>query len=268
MPLYRLISAPKSLSSKVGSWLLQARNRFDLESVADMRIAHVGRAAVGRPAISGGRAHVKVNKPIFNCDTKSIADAIKIIGALERVNVAGADADDCEEQAVLITQSDGQSMVLQCRLKTRHPDRYRHLLITCGNFHAFGHFMFGGHEAFFDCYTGFFVRVLGKTKVPKLIPDFENDAYTHVLAHLVEVTVGTLTYFLHDVTDPPPELFVSDPVLYATMLKAAGGVVAFRYLQYVGIPVLHWLRAGRESNGSLARGCTSPPSACQAHLQR
>ena len=138
---------------------------------------------------------------------------------------------------------------VQCRLKKRHPDRYRSVLIAGGNFHAFGHFMFGGHEAFFDCYTGIFARVLHKTKVPKLIPDFENDAYTHVLAHHLEVTIGNFTFFLHDVTDPPPQLFVSDPVLYVTMIKSAGGLVAYRYLQYAGVPVLNWLRAGRTSDG-------------------
>lgn len=124
---------------------------------------------MGRPNISRGRAHIVVNQPIFNCDTKPIADGIRIIGSLEKVN-AGADADNCSEAAVLITQSDGQSMVeVQCRLKKRHPDRYHHVLITCGNFHEFGHLMFGAHKAFFDCYTGLFVLILGKTKVPKLI---------------------------------------------------------------------------------------------------
>ena len=212
-----------SLMKETGSWLLQARDRFGLPSVSAMKVAHVGRAAMGRPNVIAGRSYIKVNKPILNCDTKSISDGIRIYGRLEEASADDAD-EDPDAPVALICQSDGQSMILTCRLKKRHPERYRHVVIAGGNFHAFGHFMFGGHEAFFDCYTGYWAVYLGKDKVPKLIPDFENDAYVHTLAHLAEIAIGTLTFFVSDVTNPPSYLFVTNPMLYDTMLKSAGGL--------------------------------------------
>ena len=85
--------------------------------------------------------------------------------------------------------------------------------------------------------------------MPKLYPDFENDAYVHILAHLSEIAIGTLTFIVADVTNPPAHLFATNLMLYDTMLKSSGGIVAFRFLQYAGVPALHWLRAGRENDG-------------------
>jgi hypothetical protein len=94
-------------------------------------------------------------------------------------------------------------------VKKRYPERFKKILILCGNFHQFGHFMFGGHESFYDCYEGYFCRVLHKEKVPKLIPNFENDSYTHVLTLELQITIGALTFFLSDVKNPPPQMLLS-----------------------------------------------------------
>ena len=123
------------------------------------------------------------------------------------------------------------------------------MLILSGNFHAFGHFLFAGQESYHDCYTRSHARVLHREKVPKHIPDFQMDSFRHILAHTLEVTIGTYTYFLRDVVQPPPNMLLSDPMLYDASLAAAGGKVAFKYLLQVGIPALHWLRAGRKSDG-------------------
>ena len=225
---------------ETGGWIDQVRQRCSLSRLGSMNVAQIARAAIGRPNVDGGRSHFRFNAPILNCDTKSHADAVRIVKSFEDL------APDAE---VLICLGDGQSMLQMARLKRKFPDRYRHILIACGNFHAFGHFMFGGHESFFDCFKGYFARLLHKEKVPKLIPDFENDSYMHILEFDLPLAIGTLAYFVSDVMQPPPELFISDPVLYLSLLNHAGGIVSFRFLQNVGVPVLHWLRSGRKSDG-------------------
>ena len=212
-----------------------------------MSLAQIARGLIGRPDVGSCPAAFRFGKPILDCDTKSHADGARIFKALEDAGLL--DDSSPEELVVLMCLGDGQSMLQAARLKRKDPDRYRHILILCGNFHAFGHFMFAGHESYFDCFTGFFVVLLHKDKVPKLIPNFENDSYKHVLEFLLPLAIGTRAFFQRNVTQPPPELLVSDPMLYLSMLESSGGVVAFRFCQYVGDPVLHWLRAGRKSDG-------------------
>jgi hypothetical protein len=87
------------------------------------------------------------------------------------------------------------------------------------------------------------------TSLPRVIPDLEGANYVHALTHHLSIAIGTYTYFLHDVTDPDPGLLLTHPILYESQIKCAGGKVAFKYLQHVGVPVLHFLRAGRSSDG-------------------
>ena len=56
-----------------------------------------------------------------------------------------------------------------------------------------------------------------KGKVPKHVPNFNGDAYLHVTTHMREDLVGTLSYFLLDVEDPPPELLL-DVVVHAVIV--------------------------------------------------
>ena len=230
------------LMKETGGWIQATSNKFGFASASDMMTAHMARALIGRPKVAGGRAYVTINPPILDCDTKSLPDGIKIVNFLENLTP--------EEQALVMgVLSDGQSMMTLCYLKRHYPERYRHVLIICGCFHAFGHFMFGGHESYFDCFTGYFAAKLHKEKVPKVIMNFENDSYMHVLAHLCELTIGGLTYIIHDCKNPPPELFLSNPAMYESVIRHAGGTVLFKYLQNVGIPTLHYLCAGRKADG-------------------
>ena len=112
--------------------------------------------------------------------------------------------------------------------------------------------MFGGHESFYECYSGYWARKLQKQKVPRFIKDFEGDSYKHILCHMLEVTVGTMTFFTCDVTNPPPDLLASQPAIYLSQVRSSGGLVAFKFTEYVGNPVLHWLRSGRTSDGDKA----------------
>ena len=229
---------------EAGQWILNTSRKFGFVDISEMQTAHMARATIGRPKVNGGRAHVIIKRPILNCDTKALKDGIRIIESFERVSTE-------EELVVLGTISDGQSMLLQMYMKRRWPERYRHVLIIGGQFHCFGHFMFAGQEAYHDCFTGYFATKLHKDKVPKMIPNFENDSYMHVLAHHLEITIGSLTFLIHDVKDPPPELFISNPAMYESLIRKAGGMVIFKYLQNVGIPELHWLLAGRKADGQI-----------------
>ena len=134
-------------------------------------------------------------------------------------------------------------------VKRHHPERYRHILIACGNFHAFGHFIFAVHQTFFDSYMGYWCKVLHREKVPKFIMSLQDDAYRHALSLHLEATIGTDAYFLLDVEHPPADMYLSNPMLYDSMIESAGGKTAFKYILHGGNPILHWLRAGRESDG-------------------
>ena len=246
----RVKASTYAMMKDVGSWLQQASRRFGVD-ISAMKVAHVARAAIGRPNVQGGRAYLHVNAPIINCNTKSYSDMIRICHFHEQLRVDSSALPKWSVPPVMIMLGDGQSMLRMKDLKKSHPDRYRHVLVASGNFHVFGHFMFGCHESWHDCFTGFWATLLHKSRVPKHIPDFDDDGYRHILAHHVECTVGTLTYLLHDVEDPPPSLLLTDPLLYELSIKHAGGLVAFKYLQYVGIPVLEFLRAGRTSDGGM-----------------
>ena len=228
----------------VGGWIRQARERFSLDGWSELRTAIVARALLGRPNVCSSRAYLRVNKPILNCDTKSIEDGVRIVNFLEQL-----DSPLGHRPEVLMCMGDGQSVLLLSYLKRRFPERYRHVLICCGNFHAFGHFLFGGQQSFHDCYTGFWAKKLGREKVPKFIASFEQDSYMHVLALLSEITIGTYTYFMADVTFPPPLLLLDHPDSYYELLENAGAKVAFKFLQFVGVPLLHWVQAGREADG-------------------
>ena len=55
---------------------------------------------------------------------------------------------------------------------------------------------------------------LGARPNAEYIPDMSDDAFRHILAFDLELTVGILIYLTQDVLNPPPEMLFSDPVLY------------------------------------------------------
>jgi hypothetical protein len=90
---------------------------------------------------------------------------------------------------------------------------------------------------------------LNKTKVPKHIPNLENDAYLHVTSLEREDYVGTLSYFLLDVTKPPPELLLDDAQAYRAQLRSASGIAAFDSMMWAGAPLCQWQLAMRSEDG-------------------
>lgn len=63
------------------------------------------------------------------------------------------------------------------------------------------------------------------------------------------VTCGVYCFLISDVRDPPPELFLRNPVAYQTQVHNASAVVLLEFLRHVGIPTLQWQKAARDGNG-------------------
>jgi hypothetical protein len=68
--------------------------------------------------------------------------------------------------------------------------------------------------------------------VPKHVESFEKDSYLHVMTHMKEDYLGTLSYFLLDVKNPAPELLLDDPEAYAAEIRHHGGLVAFNSVAF------------------------------------
>ena len=133
-----------TLMEETGTWVTQVMARSGTQLCSGLNVALVARALVGRPNVHGGRTPIAVHQPLLNCDTKARKDTIRISTNLEEL----AGADD-----VIGAMSDGQSMLEMARLKKEDPARWKMLLIICGCFHQFGHFLFAGQEGYFECIT-------------------------------------------------------------------------------------------------------------------
>ena len=157
-----------SLFKETGTWVWAVVDQFELKDLGDLTVASMARAAVGRPKIMGGKTPMRINPPILDCDTKKHEDTKKIVEFMELLEQRG----DGEEILLILGLGDGQSMIGLMRLKRMFPERYRHVAIVAGNFHCFGHFMFGGQQTFHDPFTAHMAHLLQKEKVPKHIPDF------------------------------------------------------------------------------------------------
>ena len=129
---------------ETGTWVTQVMSRSGRSSCSGLNVALVARALVGRPNIHGGRTPISICAPLLNCDTKARKDTIRISTNLEELS---------EDKDVIGAMSDGQSMLEMARLKKEGPERWKMLLIICGCFHQFGHFLFSGQEAYFEAIT-------------------------------------------------------------------------------------------------------------------
>ena len=168
-------------------------------------------------------------------------------------------------------------------LKRASAHAYGDVVIANGNFHTSGHFAFAVNEGFHDSKFGCSKSLLHINKVPKHIENFENDTYAapitiippppslklrysypfpppflclarrykHATTFLRADAIGTLTYFLQNVVNPPPELLLDNPEHYGQLLVSEGGIAAFQSLKYAGIPLLMYIRAGRANDGKL-----------------
>ena len=63
------------------------------------------------------------------------------------------------------------------------------------------------------------------------------------------MTAGIYCFFIMDVQEPPPALFLRNPDAYLRQLQNASAIVLFMFLRHVGIPAIQWQRAARDGEG-------------------
>ena len=275
-----LILNPERVKRKLQDWLTQSlgfvkqairRNR--LTDPRQLSLALIARSQAGRPNVAcGGRTSFDLLKPMLDTDTKSHEDALKINDYSIKNCKPGDPAAEQLAQGLpglpralsdrmwlrlaakmkcraRILRGDGQSVVTMANEKKENPEVLGDVVIANGGFHTSGHFAFAGNEGFHDCKFGRSKDILGFEKVPKHIPNFENDSYKHSLNFLRIDYIGTLAYFLLDVESPIPELLLDDPEQYLSLINVGGGVAAFESMRYVGAPISQYILAARSADG-------------------
>ena len=80
------------------------------------------------------------------------------------------------------------------------------------------------------------------------IKSLDCNATKHTQEALTAVTVAIFVFFTTKVTSPPPELFLSDPIVYFSRIENASGIVLAEFLRHSGLPHLFWQpgTSGRE----------------------
>ena len=195
-----------------------------------------------RPAVDpGGPTHLNFLPVLPRTDTKSYRDMISIIAHLEH---------HLGKSFVLVVMGDGQTVLRLRDLKKKFGSLYKHVLIANGNFHSFSHFLFAAHEMFFDAFTCWAARLLGKTRLfVKVLKDLENNNYYHVLELFLPLTSAIYVYLVKHVTHPPAHLFLTHPEAYLRQVGSAGGIVLLQFVLWAGAPTLRWHHTGRAGDG-------------------
>ena len=167
-------------------------------------------ALLGRPKVNcGGPSYLTDLSPLMHVDTNNAPDMVRI--------VKHAKDHYGRRPLVLRMTGDGQSCITLSWLKRRFPEQYKNVLITNGHFHSHGHFMLQGVRLFWYC---FYARCaehlhLSTGKAPTIDPTFNNlerNNYMHYSNFLYTVHVASIVYILQHVKEPPPELFLRNPV--------------------------------------------------------
>lgn len=279
----KFVLDPDVVRDNVDKWMVesmgfvkQAMLRSGVSDPRNLTVAKIARSQCGRPQVSpGGRTHYDLLPPLLDTDTKSHADGIEIIehcfrhcksgdpgaeqlaqmfphlpqGSKDRLSdVVAGKMDVC----AILARGDGQGLITIARerkLNLHTSDMFPKVVPCNGGFHSCGHFAFAVNEGYHDSKYGRTKVLLSKEKVPKHIPNFENDSYLHTTTHIREDLIGTLSYFLLDVQRPIPELLLDDPVAYLGQIKKAGGVAAFQSMRLSGNPSSHYIRAARAADG-------------------
>ena len=164
-------------------------------------------ALLGRPTNidCGDRAYLTDLAPIMHCDTNKIPDLVRI--------VSHAKQHYGRSPLVLRMTGDGQSVLTLSWLKRRWPEIYKNVLITNGHWHSHGHFMLQGVKLFWPCFYRACANHLHQLKhIDPLINNLEKNAYMHYTNFIFSVHVASVVFIVKHVTEPPPELFLSNPV--------------------------------------------------------
>lgn len=208
---------------------------------------------LSRPNDDPGEAtYLTFMPPLPDVNTQSYQDVICI--------VAWCIAFICYTPLVLHLIGDGQSVLRLRDLKRLHPERYKHVLIGNGPFHS------GAHSSFADVTLWWWALLctcmltIGKVvrepdgtfkgTVRPSIKSLEHNSTEHVQQALLAVTVAIVVFFTTKVTSPPPQLFLSDPVVYLSQIENASGIVLAEFLRHCGLPTLMWQRGTRGREGT------------------
>ena len=200
----------------------------------------------------GGATYLTYMTPLPHVNTQSYVDLIAI--------VAWCVSWLCYTPLILHLIGDGQSVLRLRDLKRLHPQRYKHVLIGNGPFHSGSHSAFADVTLWWWCLLCTCMVAIGKVQVdsdgkftgtvrPK-IKSLESNATGHVQQALLAVTVAIVVFFATKVTQPPPELFFSNPTAYLARIQNASGVVLAEFFRHVGGPTLIWQRGTRGREGT------------------
>ena len=86
-------------------------------------------------------------------------------------------------------------------------------MITNGHWHSHGHFMLQGVRLFWPCiYATCATRLHLLKTIDPAINNLEKNAYMHYTNFIFTVHVASIAFIVNHVTEPPPELFLSNPV--------------------------------------------------------
>jgi hypothetical protein len=154
---------------------------------------------------------------------------------------------------------DGQSCLRLRDLKRKHPTLYKHVVVGNGHLHSGAHSTFADLFLWWCCLLCMCMETIGKVKraadgslsgtVLPTIKSLEHNSVKHALQGLLPVAVAIIVFFTTKVTSPPPELFLSDPVTYISLIENAGGVVLAQFLRHSGLPTMFWQRGTRGMEG-------------------
>ena len=173
----------------------------------NLNAATIMHTLLGRPNVNvGGPDYITDLPPMMDRDTNKYVDMVFILRtALEFYGFV---------PLILRAVGDGQSVLMLSYLKRFFPRLYKHVLIGNGHWHSQGHFMLQGFSLF---YRALYKRTSQHLHCNPTILDperknLEKNAFLHYQNHLFGVHVATIVYFITVVEDPPPDLFLKDPV--------------------------------------------------------
>ena len=199
----------------------------------------------------GGATYLTFMPPLLWTNTQSYVDLIGIVSWC--ISFIGL------TPLVLHLIGDGQSVLRLRDLKRLHPERYKHVVIGNGPFHSGSHSVFADVTLWWWALLCTCMLAAGKVTretdgsfkgtVRPEIKSLDCNATEHTQQALLAVTVAIVVYFTTKVTSPPPELFLSDPIVYLSRIESATGIVLAEFLRHSGVPTLIWQRSTRGREG-------------------
>ena len=208
---------------------------------------------LSRPNDDPGReTYLTYMPPLPHVNTQSYIDMIAIIAwCVAFLQVT---------PLILYLIGDGQSVLRLRDLKRLHPERYKHVVIGNGHFHSGAHSSFADVTLWWWCLLCMCMVTIGKVTrdekdgsfkgtVRPQIKSLESNATEHVQQALLSVTVAIVVFFTTKVKQPPPELFLANPIAYMARIQNASAIVLAEFFRHSGGPTLIWQRATRGREG-------------------